>query len=592
MLQLFLLMIGAFANVDTATTTSNTDTTTTDTPHVALKGLWPMPRSVTASGALPFQLAQGDSFQFVAASGTWAAKSELLGRAFSRYHAHIFAPKRPHRQMDSVSQSIETPSRLLANVTVAVTSADETLQLGVNESYSLIISQHGAFIASDTVYGALHGLETFSQLVFRVDGGARLIINATSVEINDHPRFAWRGLMIDTARHFHDLTSIRTMLDGLAFNRLNVLHWHLTDEQSFPIKTIAFPKLVEGAYGGAGSTLHYTGDDIKEIVAYAKDRGIRVVPEIDSPGHTTSWQIGYPEIAVASMINPISETTFAILDALIGELSSYFSDDFFHIGCDEVDFTSLNASASVVEYMAQHDIPRTDRGFKSVIAKYIGRLTTIVHNHNRTPIAWQEAMDHYGDSDDNPTPPAAALPNNLVIEQWLNPVWNWANLSAITGDSYATTNDTWPRGHKGFRALTTNGWYLDATDDFDWSDRYTQEPLTNQTCTYSTATPEGNCSCSCPENPFRDGKCHCFDLRYDDDKIKLVLGGEACLWGEHIDASNVQTRAFPRASAVAERLWSDMEVNNATLATSRLTIHRCRMLERGVDVTPLGPGFC
>ena len=126
-----------------------------------------------------------------------------------------------------------------------------------------------------------------------------------------------------------------------------------------------------------------------------------------------------------------------------------------------------------------------------------------------------------------------------------------------------------------------------------WAQVYAREPLTNKTCTYDASGRELGCECKCPSGPWRDGTCHCYDLRKATAAQKAkVLGGEAPLWGEHIDASNLFPRAFPRASAVAERLWSAMEVNNATAATPRLLKHRCRMIERGVEVTPLGPGFC
>jgi hexosaminidase len=202
-------------------------------------------------------------------------------------------------------------------------------------------------------------------------------------------------------------------------------------------------------------------------------------------------------------------------------------------------------------------------------------------------------MDHYGDSEANPTPPAAGLPPQLVIEQWLSPVWNWANVSAITGDSYASTSDPWPKGHRGFRALVTDGWYLDSSagGPAAWEEPYAKEPLTNKTCTYDAAHPQGNCTCTCPEHNYRDGLCHCFDLRYSE-KASMVLGGEACLWGERTDAGVVQQRAFPGAMAVAERLWSRMELTNATRAAPRIERQRCRMLERGIDMSPNQPGYC
>ena len=169
-----------------------------------------------------------------------------------------------------------------------------------------------------------------------------------------------------------------------------------------------------------------------------------------------------------------------------------------------------------------------------------------------------------------------------------------ANISGITGDSYKGLDRTWPADHRGFRALFTDGWYLDSSQGSvgDWETPYAKDPLTNATCTYGAAHPRGNCSCVCPENNYRDGQCHCVDLRYDEAKAAMVLGGEACLWGERTDAAIVQMRAFPGACAVAERLWSPMEVTDVAAAAPRLARQRCRMLERGVDVTPMQPGYC
>eukprot|EP00756_Hemistasia_phaeocysticola_P002304 Hpha_TRINITY_DN115_c0_g1::TRINITY_DN115_c0_g1_i1::g.82275::m.82275/K12373/HEXA_B; hexosaminidase len=519
----------------------------------ACSGLWPWPRNASCSGAGMIQLSKA-SFSFV--SGSDAAKgSAMLQRAYARYHGHIFSPIRPHSQFrrkrttTAVSRAGALPS--LEQLQVKVDSANETLFLGVDESYSLHVTSDVALLQAPTVYGALRGLETFSQLTIRsVGDDSTVLINSTAVTIHDGPRFPWRGIMIDTARHWHPPSSIRAMIDAAAFNRMNTFHWHITDAQSFPLKTKAFPKLVEGAYGGADSAMVYDSADVAQIVAYAKDRGVRVVPEIDSPGHSASWQVGYPDIGVhdddvnanEGLLDPTSEQTYALLGALFAEIATLFEDEYVHIGCDEVNFKALNGSKRVIEYMAAHNIPRSDRGFKGLVAGYIERLSGIVMKLGKTPVAWQEAMDHYGDSEANPTPPAAGLPPQLVIEQWLSPVWNWANLSAITGDSYASTTDPWPPRHQGFRALVTDGWYLDSSAGGPdvWKAPYAKEPLTNKTCEYSAAFPRGNCSCSCPENPWRDGRCHCFDLRYDTAHAEKVLGGEACLWGERTDASIVQ----------------------------------------------------
>ena len=305
--------------------------------------------------------------------------SGLLLRAFGRFHDHVFKPKRAHPQLAAGAYGSAAGGAPLHELHVEVMSANETLALGVDERYSLTVETTVGFgsmgrLHAATVWGALHGLETFSQLTIRTVGdGTTVTINSSYVLIEDAPRFPWRGIMIDTARHWHPISSIHAMIDSLSFNRMNVLHWHITDAQSFPLKTKAFSKLADGAYGGAGSTLTYDAADVKGIVAYAKDRGVRVVPEIDNPGHSASWLVGYPEIGVPtpdgywSLLDPTNEQTYALLEGLFTELAAMFEDEYVHVGCDEVDFEALNESAPVVAYMQRRGIPRTGRGFKRLV---------------------------------------------------------------------------------------------------------------------------------------------------------------------------------------------------------------------------------
>jgi hypothetical protein len=275
----------------------------------ACSGLWPLPRNASCSfsdGLADHLDLSGSSFAFVA--GSDAAKgSSLLHRAFDRYHGHIFKPLRPHAQIKATTPApadgaaaaaSASPRQGLSQLIVLVDSPNETLALRVDESYTLEVTTTvgvgaEAHLTAATVWGALRGLESFSQLTQRTVGVVDSVtINATYVRIADRPRFPWRGIMIDTSRHWLPVSTIHSMIDALSFNRMSVLHWHITDAQSFPLKTKTFPKLVEGAYGGSGSALHYDAADVKAIVAYAKDRGVRVVPEIDSPSHSDSWTIG------------------------------------------------------------------------------------------------------------------------------------------------------------------------------------------------------------------------------------------------------------------------------------------------------------
>lgn len=179
---------------------------------------------------------------------------------------------------------------------------------------------------------------------------------------------------------------------------------------------LASKLFVQGAYSRSAI---YCPADVSDVVEYARDRGIRVVPEIDSPGHASSWLVGYPDLdAGDGNLNPTAPATFQLLDELFAAVTAMFHDDFVHIGCDEVDFDILNTSAAVVEYMQTHAIPRTSVGLQSLVARYISKLGVIVRGKNRTAVAWQEAMDHYGPNELMPTAPPPGLPTDMVIQQW------------------------------------------------------------------------------------------------------------------------------------------------------------------------------
>ncbi|MGA7336892.1 MAG: beta-N-acetylhexosaminidase, partial [Candidatus Sulfotelmatobacter sp.] len=200
-----------------------------------------------------------------------------------------------HRIETKTGISIPTsPSSADASgaVTVSVDGPGETIQsVDEDESYSLDISPSGARLHATTVVGAMHGLETLQQLI-QTDATGYFL---PAVSIQDTPRFRWRGLMIDCGRHFMPIEVIKRTLDGMAAVKLNVFHWHLSEDQGFRMESRAFPRLTELGSDG----LFYTQEQAREIVAYARDRGIRVVPEFDMPGHTSAWFVGYPDLASA-----------------------------------------------------------------------------------------------------------------------------------------------------------------------------------------------------------------------------------------------------------------------------------------------------
>ncbi|NWT42097.1 HEXB hexosaminidase, partial [Chroicocephalus maculipennis] len=387
--------------------------------------------------------------------------------------------------------------------------------LASSEAYHLTVTEPVAILKADEVWGALRGLETFSQLVHEDDYGSFLVNES---EIDDFPRFAHRGILLDTSRHYLPLKSILTNLDAMAFNKFNVFHWHIVDDQSFPYQSIYFPELSDK---GAYSYNHiYTPTDISLVIEYARLRGIRVIPEFDTPGHTQSWGKGQRDLLTPCYsgerptgsfgpVNPILNTTYDFMTKFYREISSVFPDAYIHLGGDEVNFDCWYGDSSKSKYL-----------FTNMILFLNSRILDIVSSYNKGYVVWQEVFDN-----------KAELKPDTVVQVWMGN--NYAHeLSSVTG--------------AGFTAILAAPWYLDYISyGQDWKKYYSVEPL---------------------------------NFPGSEKQKKLLIGGEACLWGEFVDATNLTPRLWPRASAVGERLWSSRNVTNLQDAYERLTNHRCRML--------------
>jgi len=384
-------------------------------------------------------------------------------------------------------------------------------EVGEDESYSLEVAPAGAKLTAPTPLGTLHGLQTFLQLVSASPEG----FAAPAVTIHDNPRFPWRGLMIDSARHFMPLAVIRRNLDGLEAVKMNVFHWHLSENQGFRVESKRFPKLHEMGSDG----LFYTQDEIRDVIAYARDRGIRVVPEFDLPGHSTAWFVGYPELASGSgpyqierrwgifdpAIDPTKEGTYKFLDEFVGEMSKLFPDQFFHVGGDEVNGKEWDGNPKIQEFKRSHGI----KDNQALQAYFNKRLQPIVSKHGKSMIGWDEVLD-------------PSLPKDITIQSWRGP------------DSLAEA------AKQGYRGILSNGWYL----DLGWSAErhYAVDPLGEKAASLST-----------------------------EEKAR-VLGGESCMWSEYVNEENVDSRIWPRNAAIAERLWSSAEVRDSREMYRRLDV--------------------
>ena len=382
-------------------------------------------------------------------------------------------------------------------------------ELGENESYSLEVSPAGVKLDAATPLGIMRGLETFLQLVQTTSDGFAV----PAIAIQDQPRFPWRGLMIDVGRHFIPLDVLKRNLDAMAAVKLNVFHWHLSENQGFRIESKKFPKLQEMGSDG----LYYTQDEVRDLIAYAHDRGIRVVPEFDMPGHSTAWFVGYPELASGPgpyqierkwgvfdpAMDPTQERTYKFLDSFIGEMAQLFPDQYFHIGGDEVNGKQWDANPNIQAFMHAHGL-KTNQDLQ---AYFNTRVQKIVSKHGKTMVGWDEIL-------------RPDLPKDIVVQSWRGQ------------DSLAAA------AKQGYRGILSFGYYVDLM--WPASRHYAVDPMSDAAANLSP------------------------------DEKKLILGGDACMWSEYVSPENIDSRIWPRTAAIAERLWSPQDVTDVDSMYQRL----------------------
>ncbi|XP_006857676.2 beta-hexosaminidase 1 [Amborella trichopoda] len=500
----------------------------------SLAYIWPLPKQFT-HGNLTVSISP-DLVLEVEGKG-------VIRDAFERYKKLIFK----HHAKYSSSEVRENFDYDVHRLKIVVYSDDENLQLGVDESYSLYVTSgqgssiiQEATIEANTIYGALHGMETFSQLCDFNFVTKRVELSKAPWFIQDEPRFAFRGLLLDTSRHYQPINVIKQVIDSMAYAKLNVLHWHIIDEQSFPLEVPSLPNLWDGSYT---KWERYTVEDASEIVEFAKTRGINVMAEIDIPGHAESWGAGYPDLwPSATCREPLDVSknfTFDVISSILADMRKIFPFELFHLGGDEVNTDCWNSTPHVKQWLQDHNMTAKD-----AYQYFVLRGQQIAIAQKWTPVNWEETFNTFKEN----------LSPQTVVHNWLGP--------GVCPQAVA----------KGFKCIVSNQgvWYLDHLD-IPWEDFYTSEPL------------EG------------------ID---DASHQKLVLGGEVCMWGETVDASDVQQTIWPRAAAASERLWSPRDATSTGLDTvlQRLEYFRCLLNQRGIAAAPvaneyarrppIGPGSC
>jgi hexosaminidase len=390
-----------------------------------------------------------------------------------------------------------------------------------DESYSLDINTESAVLKSTTIYGAFRGIETFIQLVKPVDNGFSVPV----LRIKDAPRFPWRGLLIDASRHWIPVTVIKRNLEAMASVKLNVLHWHLTNDQGFRIESKRYPKLHELGSDG----LFYSQEDVKEIVRFARDRGIRILPEFDMPGHTSSWFVGYPDLASApgpyqierkwggfgATMDPTKEETYMFISNFFSEMATLFPDAYVHIGGDQVNGKQWQSNSNIREFMEKEAI----KDVHHLQTYFNNRLHDILHTLGKVLVGWDPILD-------------TELHPRSIIQSVRGQKWL----------AEAVTN--------GFRAVAGSEYYLDML--LPAASYYESDPFAAET------------------------------KELTSEQQKLIIGGEASMWTEFADAENIDLRIWPRAAAIAERLWSPQEIRDVDDMYRRLSIVSQRLNRIGL----------
>ena len=413
-----------------------------------------------------------------------------------------------------------------------------------DESYQLSIDSNKIKITATTDLGALHGLETVLQLLQNNSKSYYF----PAVEITDLPRFTWRGLMIDAARHFQPVAVIKRNLDAMASMKMNVFHWHLVDDQGWRIEMKNHPKFTEMASDGE----FYTQEEIKNVVKYAGDRGIMVVPEIDVPGHASAILAAYPEIgskvvdlqsnsveskkqsiAIANYaverrsgifdatLDPINPKTYQLLGEIFDEVCPLFPGDYFHIGGDENNGKEWDANPKIQEFKKKNKLANNH----DLQTYFNMKLVPMLKKHNKKLMGWEEIMTEN-------------MSKDAIIHAWRG-----------TNEGLSAGGSLIKAAKNGYQTVLSNGYYIDLMLGVE--SHYKNDPISKN----SILTPE--------------------------EKAR-ILGGEAAMWSELATPLNIDSRIWPRTAAIAERLWSNENVTDMNSLHKRLKTVSFRLEELGI----------
>lgn len=467
----------------------------------------------------------------------WNDGSFLIQKDFSislqgSYHKRLeqeatrFLRRLDNRTGRFFHQHLVKGEKSRASMVIAVARPGK-VQLHEDESYELTVSSGRILLKANSDIGAIRGLETLLQLTSSSKDGYYF----PELTISDKPRFAWRGIMLDVARHFMPMDVVLRNLDAMAAVKLNVLHLHLSDDQGFRFESTNFPQLT--SLGSDG--LFYTREDLKKIIDYADQRGIRVIPEIDVPGHATAILVAYPELGSKDTtyvlqrnsgifdptLDPSEDEVYRFLETLFAELAAIFPDPFFHIGGDENLGKHWDSNPGIQQFMSAKGLATNHE----LQAYFNIRLQKILEEYGKRTMGWEEIM----------TPD---MPRTALIHSWKG---EWEGVPA--------KKSLYQAAKAGYETILSNGYYLDLM--FSAASHYQVDPAPSD----APLTPE---------------------------ERKRILGGEMCMWSELVVPATIDSRLWPRAAAVAERLWSPERIMDVKEMFRRLDVISLQLEEHGL----------
>ena len=487
-------------------------------------------------------------------------------------------PGHPHR------------GRRLKTVNVKIRDTKAKLEHGVDESYTLKISERSDSIdiTAKTVWGALHAFSTLQQIIIADDRGDLMVEQPVTIE--DAPLYPLRGLMIDTARNFISVKKILAQLDAMALSKLNVLHWHITDTQSWPIEVRAYPEMTKDAYS---KKKIYSHRDVRKILDYAHARGIRVIPEIDTPSHCSSgWRQVDPEVVACGdswwsndvwefhtavqpnpgQLDPAYEPTYEIVANVHKELAALFRDDFYHVGGDELRSNCYNMSQHVRDWFAEDNT----RDFNDLLQLWVDKTLPIFQDkEERRLIMWEDIIlsevMHVED-----------VPKNIIMQSWNNGLDHLKKLTSRGYDVIVSSADF-------FYLDCGQGGYVGNDPRYNVMENPDPENFS-----FNYGGPGG--SWCAPYKTYQRIYNYDFTDGLTKEEQKHILGAIAPLWAEQVDDVTIESKLWPRAGALAELVWSG-NVNaegqkRTTELTSRILNYREYLVALGIGATALQPEYC